>query len=300
MKRLFYLGGCLGLLGGPFARSAVLVHDPFLFGTNPEQGEYVAGDSVQNQPASLSVLGFQDGPWAVTGSPGNEISQTGLGFSNSSGTLLTTPGSLRTTSGRAGHLLASSLRAPSSSIYMSFLIQSQSASGYHALELHDGGFDDGNNRRLQLAAGESAINENNFVLRVDNDDNLAIDLGPRNTAVNLFVLRMDFGSEDTITVWRNPADFESESGSTANGSITGAFTMDFDRISYGNFGGGAAYFDEIRVGTNWESVLPFAERVIPEPSTVVLFWVGLWGLLRLQRHITNDLSLQASDVIGGQ
>lgn len=103
---------------------------------------------------------------------------------------------------------------------------------------------------------------------------------------NLFVFRLDFDADGTdAQVWINP-DLSLNEASQAAGSTTGLIPNTVTTPSGGfntlSMRGNRTYtFDEIRIGTTWESVTP----VIPEPSSSLLSLVALSGLaLRRSRR----------------
>lgn len=171
---------------------------------------------------------------------------------------------------------------------MSVLIQLESVGGsnYRSFEMHDGGFDDGSQRKVQIAHGNDAINATtNFGLRLFSNDSFRLDLGAADTNVNLFVLKFDLSATsntDSVTVWRNPA-MSGADPLTGGQTLTG-FDMTFDRTSLARFGGDGTSTtditaDEIRFGDSFAAVTP-----IPEPSSALLLLTAGLGLAIRRRR----------------
>jgi hypothetical protein len=116
--------------------------------------------------------------------------------------------------------------------------------------------------------------------RADDEPGQYQPLGTPDTAVNLMVVKLEFGSgnNDSVSVFRNPESLGSETGSAVDATLTGNFQ--FDRIAVARFVGNDPQheIDEILFGTTWASV-------VPEPSSlglclVGLIWLGLLGRRR--------------------
>lgn len=150
--------------------------------------------------------------------------------------------------------------------YLSVRIQPDSVSGaYRALELHNGGFNDGPNRVLQIATGESGLvnaglvtSGENFAVRLFNVNTatMSADLGLADDSVNLFVLRLNLSTTadaDTVSLWRNPADLADETMNTPDFTATG-FDFAIDRVTFARFGDSGISFDEMKVGEAWVDV----------------------------------------------
>jgi hypothetical protein len=138
-------------------------------------------------------------------------------------------------------------------VYVSFLQRVDRANDvFYGLELHRG---DGNHNRV-LCVGNGAdgcgygvtSNYNNYGLKNYPP------LGDETTAVNLVVLKIEFGAgnQDVVTVYRNPVSLVEEEACQPTAKLTGNFA--FDRISLGNFDGTKVHeVDEIRVATNFRA-----------------------------------------------
>jgi hypothetical protein len=262
-----------------WATAALVAYEPFLAGEDPSLGQYTTTTSLLSQnPTTLGYTGNWDKPGFASA---DVFVQTGgLGYTNGSGSLLTAGGGLYTSgdSRRTGRTFSDPVTSSTNTtLYLAFLMKMDSVAGvYRSFELHDGGFDDGANRVLQLghgSGGDFIDGNTNYGIRLLNSGDLRIDLGAADDQVNLFVLRFDLSnasSGDSLTVWRNPT-LGVEPGSSG-GTLSG-FDIQFDRNTISRFGGEAPAegpytgfdVDEIRLGTTFASVTP-----IPEPSPAML------------------------------
>lgn len=268
-----------------WSSAALLAHEPFTIGGNAAAGEYATSTLIGQNPTTPGYSGAWDKP----GFAANQGPQSnGLSYSNSSGTLATSGGGVYVSDNniRLGRNLSAPVTASTNAtIYLSFLMKMDSVAGvYRSIELHNGGFDDGPNRVLQVghgSGGDFIDGNSNYGLRLFNSSSFRVDLGAADAAVNLFVLRFDLSDQnngDSLTIWRNPT-LGVEPGSSS-GSLSG-FNMEFDRTSFSRFGATAppegpytGYdVDEFRLGSTFASVTP-----IPEPSAAILFSMVALGM----------------------
>ncbi|MGJ8726330.1 MAG: hypothetical protein ACSHYB_17410 [Roseibacillus sp.] len=255
--------------------AAVTAEDSFETGGTPD---YTSGfnNLVSQGPARTGFTGN----WmeAYGGAQSPDVSATGLTYTDGVDTMVTAGGAIeyfQNGFGRAGRILANPFTdATDGTVYFAVLIQLDSIDSpenYRGLEMHNGGFDDAGNRRLQIVTGEpgTAANDANFGLRLLEDTaNFSADLGAPDLNVNLFVGKITFsttGGADAISIWRNPSSLGSESASgTADATLSG-FDLQIDRVSVARFnngtpdgGGGTTgngfILDEIRFGTTWSDV----------------------------------------------
>ncbi len=244
--------------GSPFgARAAPTVEEPFRTGAP----DYALGTLAGQGPAATGFAGN----WllAYTGAESPVVLAAGLSYSDGTNGLAATGGAVAYAgagNGRVGRLLTQPLTdAAVGTVYLGVLIKLEATTaGYRGFELHNGGFDDGTQRTLQIVTGEPGVgaSDTNVVLRINNDPNFVADLGAPETGTNLFVIRIDFGSAtgaDTLTLWRNPEDLMSEANSTPDADLDG-FDLRIDRASLARFGDGGLTFDEVRIGTQWSDV----------------------------------------------
>jgi len=271
------------LLAAPLGHAAVTAYDPFLTGAIPASGQYTVGNLQFQGP---TVNGFT-GNW-IAGQGFPQVSATGLSYTNGSGSLVTSGGSISSANNngvRAGRLLSTPVTASSNTtLYMSVLLQLESvSSNYKSFELHNLSFDDGGtNRRLQLGQASDFISgSTNYGIRLFGDDNLRLDLGAADTTVNLFVIKFVLSTAnngDSITVFRNPTMGGAEPGT--NSGVLSGFNMTFDRTSLARFNGSSVIAaDEIRFGDSFADVTP-----IPEPSSALLLVTAVLGLAIRRRR----------------
>jgi len=152
---------------------------------------------------------------------------------------------------RDGHRLIGS---DGKTVYVSFLQRVDKTDDvFYGFELHRG---DGNSNRV-LCIGNGADAAGYGVTSNFNAYGSANypSLGEENTEVNLFVVRIDFGSSDfdKVRVYRNPRSLSDESSCRVDAELKGNFA--FDRVSLGNFEGTKLHeIDEIRIGTSYRAV----------------------------------------------
>ncbi|TWT75682.1 hypothetical protein Pla123a_31920 [Posidoniimonas polymericola] len=134
-------------------------------------------------------------------------------------------------------------------LYLSFLQRVSAVDdGFYGVELHRG---DGNPNRV-LCIGNGAEGSGYGVTSNYNGygrDNY-LKLGAESDRVNLIVVRIDFGQDnsDTATVYRNPQSLVDESVCQPAGMLLGNFA--FDRVCFGNFDQSKLHeVDELRIAT---------------------------------------------------
>ena len=122
-----------------------------------------------------------------------------------------------------------------------------------------------------LGDASRTTNTGNRAFNIDNN-NASFQTNP-----DLIVMKLEFKSDKTeITAWINPNTNKKLSD---NGNIKTASdkALEFDGIRLAS-GGGHNNVDEIRMGTNYKSVLG-----VPEPATIALLAFGGVGLLRKRK-----------------
>jgi len=239
----------------PLSQAVQISADPFLTGVE----NYSAG--INNLVTQGPAITGYSGNWlpAYGGAQSPDVLEASLdypGLTSTGGAISYTNGG----NGRCGRVLSTSYgNSYSGSIYVGVLVQLETASSdYRAFELHEGGFDDGGNRRLQIAVGESVgglVPTSDFALRIN--ETTGMSLGAHDTDVNLFVIRIDFSdaaASDTVTVYRNPTDLTVEANNTASATVTNV-DFRFDRTSFARFNSSTGIaFDELRIGTTFNDI----------------------------------------------
>lgn len=219
-------------------------------------GDYPTGSNLLN--AAPLKAGF-DGPWNGSG---QAILQTGSldypGYGAAGGNFARLSGSTRVNRAfltgnngplgnyidPAGHLDESRDGTP---LYLAFLMRPNGVGPNAAFGLYK----DGSTLDFrQFHIGYTSANH--FEAIIDPTGETA-DLGPGNTGVNLFVVRVDFADgADVISVWHNPTLGGAEPPPDAQFTD---FTLGFDNLGLTHFNGGAAVdYDEIRLGSSWAGV----------------------------------------------
>jgi hypothetical protein len=258
------------------SQAALILYEPFATG----DGAYTVGQIDNQNP---TVTGFS-GAWTLNPGQstysGGTVSSTGLTYAG----LPTTGGAYSALNARWYRELATPFTSASSGTYwMSYLYQSTEANGgaFQAFETYTTGANPGTDSTRKFALvngaegwGGGGPGAGQFSLNADNTKLL----GAADTAVNLFVIKMDFvsGGNDTFTVWRNP-DLGSE---PATGGVSWTADLPFSYIGIFNANGtGEARFDELRIGTTFADAI----GAIPEPSAALLGGLGMLCLLRRRR-----------------
>lgn len=291
MKKL-YLFLPSAVLAAGAAQAALTSHEPFS-GYSPG----VQIDDGANVP-SPAATGYT-GNWTATnfGTQQPSITTGSLTYSDplylgSSGDKVgvpnnTTGGEITSAnSGRVYRSLASSLTVTSSTqgaLYLSFLFQSGQENGstvYQTLHLNQGTNGDAA-RAFDIGITENgALDGNEFGFGVN--DNYGVgtsqELGSANASVNLFVVKFDLSAaaaSDSVTVWLNPTlggVGDPSGGVTATGK-----DLVWDTLMLSDYDGNSASWDEIRWGTDFNSV------TVPEPGAALLGGLGVLSLLRRRR-----------------
>ena len=234
--------------------------DSFLTGGSPN---YDTGSQVLIGQ-SPAVVGFS-GAWlpAYGGAQSPDVITTGLTYSTvpSAGGAIEYPGG---GNGRAGRLLTIPYNNASSGVvYYTVMMKMESTdTGYRGLELHTGSFDDGGgNRRLQIVMGEggSGAPSGNLGVRINGNNSAGFigDLGPVDTNVNFFVVKVSFSTasnSDVVSIWRNPPSLTSEALAGTPNFVSTGLDFAFDRVSFARFSGSGFSADEIKIGNTWADV----------------------------------------------
>jgi hypothetical protein len=271
--------GCLVAASGA-ARAALIAYEPFATG----DGAYNVGEIDNQNP---TVTGFS-GAWTInagqTGYSGGTVSATGLTYPG----LPTTGGMYAALNARWYRALSTPFDGTTSGTYwMSFLYQSTEANGgnFQAFELYNEGaktrgdywdYPGADGTRMFAIVngaegwGGGGAGTGQFSILADNTKLL----GAADTAVNLFVIKMEFNSSgnDTFTAWMNPSLASEPTGGV---SYTGNLSFTYAGVFNAN-GSGEARLDELRIGTTFASV-------IPEPASIGMLGAAAVAMLLRRR-----------------
>ena len=266
-----------------------------LLGVTPATGVslFYEGFSADNYTAGSVLDQPQIGPGYVAGGAWNSTSEFVAGGLNHP-TLVTTPGlSFSRTTGENSTLLDTSPTGPfgsnglvgsngqiggtgiTASVYFSVLAQKQgAAAGFAGFQVYDS---TAGNAGEGLGVGE--VSAGGFKWLQGGGNNFIGDPAtPFSNDTLLFVFKIDFDETATTTgqVWINPDPTLTEGAQAAGISSLVAAAKPEDGFDSFRLRGNQPYsFDEIRMGTTWESVTP---TVIPETSSTLLSLLALSGL----------------------
>ncbi|MCW1922933.1 hypothetical protein OKA05_10250 [Luteolibacter arcticus] len=270
-------------------QAVVLSHDSF--------SSYTAGE-IQSVVPSPVVAGYT-GDWTDIdfGNAEPSITAGSLSYSNplyagSSGDSVsvannTTGGEVAAgNSGRVFRLLDSTLAVNSSttgSLYLSFLYQNGQQTGattFQMLSLYDTSTTDANRNftaGLTTNGGQTG-NQYNFGVENGALETYASTGVAADTGVHLFVVKFDLSAaagSDSVTVWLDPI---LGAGDPLGGTTITGKNLTWDRLALSDYEGNSAAWDEVRWGTDFDSV------TIPEPASALLGSLGLLSLLRRRRN----------------
>jgi hypothetical protein len=188
-------------------------------------------------------------------------------------------------------------------MYVSFLLQSTAASQNAAFGVYTGDTNANVFDQLAIGATVNVTSVGGVTLRtasydpadfafdqvaqdgtnglthtVQNDTSLSVAAN----SVNFYVMKLEFGVTDTVSLFLNPV----VGGVEGAASLTMTTPVGEELIfrSFGTYLGNSAdsnFVDEIRFGSTWESVTPVP---VPEPTTSAMLLGGLGGALLLRRR----------------
>lgn len=287
------LAAGLAATSGTSVLAELVAYDPFLSGTNRGAGEYTAGMDLRTM-----------GPYALGFAPGTGETLDGFGqsWAGTSGNWQANAGGEDSAvveyeaGGRVQWIgvgnfpfdrnVTRQLKTgqPASGEWWTSIMVNRLSNGW--VTTGDptyvvGGFTDAAGNGLQVGYDDSdADGDPSLVLRVNGSNTV---LSPTtNSSDNIYVLMqliVDESGDDTINYWIDPDTLNP--APTADGSLSVALTDSLTPFSQFKFESpgqsGVAYFDEIRLGTTFESVTG-----VPEPTTLAL--LGLGGLAALRRR----------------
>jgi hypothetical protein len=268
----------ISVIGGSVAHATLLSHDSFSGYTLGELPS-TTSPAVTGYTGNWTDIDFGDQEPSVTAGSLTYANPLYLGSSGDRVTVPVNPGGNEieaNDSGRVFRLLDSSLAVTDSTVgtrYLSFLFQSGQQSGattYQMLSLYSTNTTDPNrNFDIGLTTNGSQPGTNyNFGV-----DNVYTSTGvAANTSVRLLVVKFDLSATagaDSVTVWVDPT---LGAGESIGGTVVSGKTITFDRLTFSDYDGNSAAWDEVRWGTTFDSV-----SAVPEPSAFAAF-AGLAGL----------------------
>ena len=272
------------------ASAVVLSYDSFstsagyTLGELPTQNPPVTGytgawtdvDFGDAEPAiSTGSLTYSNGLYL--GSSGDKVSVV----NNTTGGEITAANS-----GRVYRVLDSSLAvnsATTGTLYVSLLFQSGQetiATTYQMVSLYDTTTADANRNfdiGLTTNGGQTGMAYNFGVDNAYTSTGVASD-----TNVHLFVVKFDLSSAalgDSVTVWVDPT--LGGVGDPTGGVTVAGKDLTWDRLTFSDYDGNSAAWDEVRWGTDFNSVTIAA---VPEPASALFGSLGVFALLRRRRR----------------
>jgi hypothetical protein len=262
-------------------------------------GGYSPGELAAQ--ATGSAIGFNEAAWSTNGGGGNSgkvVVADGLTYTNG-GTLVTTPGHLRSNGGFArahrGLTTPFSPAAPGGGeMWLSYLFRADGPADGDGNQVRfytsGGGFDGQvisvDVPSIQVAPGTFRHKVRPRAWFVDGPDGGTAKFSNPNGDVDLIVMQYVLddsdapGNQGAIRVWVDPViGGAAPDAASADSTMTGLGGFDaMDRLSFfsPNSGDFQVSWDEIRWGSTFSSVTP-----VPEPASLVaLGAIGAMGLLR--------------------
>jgi hypothetical protein len=281
-RHLFLMAA--GILLPQSAISAVTSHDSFEIGA----GAYTVGEvpgqnpSIDGYSGAWTDVDFGNAEPAVTAGSLVYGNSQYIGSSGGHVANLNTTDTQNTV-GRSFRVLDSTLAVNGTTNgvrYLSFLFQNgnNGTAVYQALGLYNGTTADAN-RAFEVGNASSNFGSTDFGFRV-NDNNATRDtFAAIDSTVHLFVVKFDLSSaatSDSVTVWFDPT--LGGEGDPTGGTTFSGLDLQFDRLALSKYGSNTAAWDEIRWGTDFNSI------TIPEPSAALLGGLGMLALLRRRRN----------------
>lgn len=146
--------------------------------------------------------------------------------------------------------------ADGTTLYVSFLQQPGRTTPFYEFEFKRG--DLGDDARIAGIGDDVGSGNNDANLRIESPaggNSAFYDLGPGDTNVDFYVLRIDYHTgHDTVTVYRNPTS--STEPATPTLVVSNLSDMSFNGISFGAYlNNDTVSHDELRFGMTWADVL---------------------------------------------
>jgi fructan beta-fructosidase len=147
--------------------------------------------------------------------------------------------------------------ADGKSLYLSFLQQPNGTSLFYEFELHRKDLGDGG----RMGGFGNDTGDSDVHLRVESPPGGASSfwsLGPGNTGVNFYVVRIDFKpGNDDVFVYRNPTSLTEPATPTV--VVSNVADLSFDGVSFGAYlNSRTVSHDEVRLGATWGDVIGIA------------------------------------------
>lgn len=280
------------LLAAGISQAALTSHESFsgyTSGIQIDDGANIPSPSVSGYTGNWTATNFgTQQPSITTGS----LTYGDALYLGSSGDKVGVPNNTiggeitSSNSGRVYRSLDSSLAVTSTTqgvLYLSFLFQSGQQTGgttYQTLHLNQGTNGDAN-RAFDIGITDNgALDGNEFGFGVN--DNYGVgtsqELGAANATVNLFVVKFDLSASansDSVTAWLNPT--LGGVGDPSGGLTVSGVNLVWNTLMLSDYDGNSASWDEIRWGTDFNSV------TVPEPGAALLGGLGALSLLRRRR-----------------
>ena len=283
--------------------SSVFVYDGFNYAAGAVDGTTQAGGIGWNGPWQ-QVNG--SGVIITAGNLSGGVKVPGGYDSRSIGNCVEVPSNAQTRSGRLFDCSATSelakqgfidgngnVGANGKTVYLSFLQQADRTGGFYEMEFHRGNLSDpGRMGGIGNDAGGGNVN-----LRAPNNVNDR-SLGAGNTAVNFYVVRIDYkAGNDDVFVYRNPTSLTEPATPTL--TVSNVADMSFNGLSVAAYNGPDVKHDEIRLGATWADAIGVAvSNLLPPDKTAngrkIQFACTPGFSYRIQR--TSDLTGAWTDI----
>ena len=217
--------GWSGAWTNPRGYSGTITPGSMLAGNNGPAGF----DSHSSGNSTFQPLASQSGRWLDCSAGGNFAAH---GYVDSNG----------------------NVGADGKTLYLSFLQQPNGTSQFYELEFHRGVLGDAG--RIGGIGNDTGDNDVHLRAEVPAGGNSTFwDLGPGNTNVNFYVMRIDYkAGNDDVFVYRNPKSLIEPAVPTI--TVSNAADMSFGGICLGTYlNNRAVAHDEIRLGMTWADVV---------------------------------------------
>ncbi|MES2474394.1 MAG: PEP-CTERM sorting domain-containing protein [Verrucomicrobiota bacterium] len=269
--------------------AAVLSHETFSGYTAGEIQTVTPSPSVAGYTGNWTDVDFGDAEPSITV---GSLSYADPLYAGSGGDSVSVPNNVvggeinAANSGRVFRLLDSTLAVNSSTtgtIYLSFLYQNGQQTGattFQMLSLYDGNTADANRNftaGLTTNGGQTG-NQYNFGVENGTGETYSSSGVAADTGVHLFVVKFDLSAlagSDSVTLWLDP---DLGAGDPLGGTTITGKDLTWDRLAFSDYEGNSAAWDEVRWGTDFNSV------TVPEPGTALLGSLGVLALLRRRRN----------------